>query len=221
MSESQGMEPTIELALVTDEEIEAVRALEAVADLLPKTRADVYQWKWVVITLHNALQGYMVLALQGTWPVQVLPNRQTKKLLKAAADGDFAFVTDDHHMDNLPGLYEKIKAPKRMSSFMDSKSFTPYGTCDESVARLCTLRNGFIHFLPKIRRIYVGDLPRMVTDCVGIIEFLVRESQTITWHLNSNHERQSEVLIEVVRSEAARLQAANNAVEPATPGLHA
>lgn len=48
--------------LDTDEALEAVLSLEMVRDQLLKVEQNLHYWKWVIIALHNALQGYMVLA---------------------------------------------------------------------------------------------------------------------------------------------------------------
>lgn len=49
--------------LRTDEHEEAVRSLEWAEAQARSLGEDSYQWKWVLISLHNAVQGFMVLAL--------------------------------------------------------------------------------------------------------------------------------------------------------------
>ena len=50
----------------TDDEIEAVYALEKALAELRVARGQPYNWKWAILALHNALQGFMVLALRFT-----------------------------------------------------------------------------------------------------------------------------------------------------------
>lgn len=49
--------------LRTSEQEEAVRSLEFAAHQAKEIVNDPYSWKWVLISLHNAAQGFMVLAL--------------------------------------------------------------------------------------------------------------------------------------------------------------
>ncbi len=49
----------------TDETKEALQALELFGDSLKRVSDDVYFWKWCLVSLHNALQGFMILSLSG------------------------------------------------------------------------------------------------------------------------------------------------------------
>ena len=57
--------------LRTDDEIEAVYALDKALAELRLARSQPYNWKWVILALHNALQGFMVLALRFTNPALI------------------------------------------------------------------------------------------------------------------------------------------------------
>jgi hypothetical protein len=51
--------------LRTDEAEEAVSSLESAAEFLAAVRSDPYRWTWVILALHSAVQGFMILALRG------------------------------------------------------------------------------------------------------------------------------------------------------------
>jgi hypothetical protein len=69
--------------LTTDEQLEAVGALEVAAAFLEAAETGpVRSWKWSIVALHNA----MVLALQSTWSVGVLHREQRVKKVKAESD---------------------------------------------------------------------------------------------------------------------------------------
>ena len=55
----------------TDEAIEAVYALDKALAELQLARGQPYNWKWAILALHNALQGFMVLALRFTNPALI------------------------------------------------------------------------------------------------------------------------------------------------------
>src|SRR5262245_58486709 len=54
---------SMDLWLRTDEIQEAVLSLEAAYDFAERCKSELYYWKWTLIALHNAVQGFMVIAL--------------------------------------------------------------------------------------------------------------------------------------------------------------
>jgi hypothetical protein len=65
--------------LRTDEVEEAISAIEMVAESVAGVKADIYRWKWALIALHSAVQGFMVLALRGS---NGLPHSKTTLRLR-------------------------------------------------------------------------------------------------------------------------------------------
>jgi hypothetical protein len=53
------------MSLKTDTQSDAVASLRLAVDTMGRVGSDIALWKWVVISLHNAVQGFMVLALEG------------------------------------------------------------------------------------------------------------------------------------------------------------
>jgi len=76
-------------ALEYDEELDAVSSLEHLAEQLPRVIQAPYYWKWVILSLHNAFQGFMVLALQGTSSLRVLKPRSEKEWREAYESGHY------------------------------------------------------------------------------------------------------------------------------------
>ena len=48
----------------TDEENEATDALYMAARFAEQAATDIRMWRWVIMALHNAVQGFMVLSLR-------------------------------------------------------------------------------------------------------------------------------------------------------------
>lgn len=69
--------------LRTNEREEAVRSLEWARSQAALLACDPYAWKWVLISLHNAAQGFMVLALWGGNGLLALRVSVAAKWLKA------------------------------------------------------------------------------------------------------------------------------------------
>lgn len=184
-----------------DEAKDAVFSLEVSADHLEKAGDDPRHWKWVIIALHNALQGFMVLVLRGSNSLDVLKERSRKKWMEAYNKGEPIYLPED--LDNFNELYEKIQKPKFMLMSVESKTFSPSGTQSESVEDLRFLRNSFIHFVPKMWSIEVSGCPQLVEDCVGIIHFLVFDSGNILWHDESLEGKTGDLIEQIRRQDNA------------------
>ncbi len=212
--------------LRTDEALEAVTSLEMVCDQLPKVMDNPHSWKWVAISLHNALQGYMVLALRGSHGLNVLTKKCKKDWLSAYWKKPRVFP--ERKMDSFLNLYKKIQAGRElydeqircgrkldrknsdlMMRYMNSQPFKPEGTQTDSVERLNDLRNEFIHFVPMLVSLELGGLPQIVQDCIDIIDFLAFECGNILWH-DKSLETKSRDLIKRIRLQLKAVAEVNS-----------
>jgi len=183
--------------LRTDESQESMVSLEMVCEQLSRVRDDPHSWKWVIVALHNALQGYMVMALQGSNYLNIFNKDGSKKWLAyySQKTGDYPEL----YVDSFLNLYKKIKNSGLMSRYVHSRPFKPTGTQTESVMILKELRNDFIHYFPGSLSLEVSGFPKMVQDCIDIIAFLAFESRNILWH-DEDLEVRTGNLIETIRS---------------------
>lgn len=182
--------------LETNEHEEAVRSLECAAVWTTNTCSDPYFWKWVLISIHNAAQGFMVLALWQGNGLLTLPSKTARKWCEAYEKG-MPFPED--RLDEFLNLYCKVK---------DSQSFHTIGVGpfvataehDESFKLLNSLRNKFIHFTPKGWRIGVTGLPNICLHVLDLIEFFGWEIPAILWHQKIHQIRARRALDEMRRS---------------------
>jgi hypothetical protein len=161
----------------TDTVREAVTALESLNVLLHGVFIDVTQWKWVLQTLHSALQAFMVAALQGTSPVRVLKPLSKKELQKQAS-GKYV----ERKLKPFLELYDCIQDEQIMAQYTTSQIFKPNLTQDNHVKELNRVRNGFVHFTPKSYIYDVWELPALTQDIIEIIRFLAFKSENVPWH---------------------------------------
>jgi len=165
--------------LRTDEYEETKTSLEMVCEQLPKVVDELHKWKWVIISLHNAMQGCMVLALRGGDSLDVMNKEDKEKWLAyRLKSAPFPIVS----LDKFLSLYKKIKKVKFMKRYTQSQRFKPKGTQTDSVKMLNRLRNQFIHYFPMNLSLEVSGLLAMVQDCIDIIDFLAFECGNILWH---------------------------------------
>lgn len=171
--------------LRTDEAEEAVSGLESTAEFLGMVRSDPYRWKWVILALHSAAQGFMVLALRGGNGLLALRDDVAAAWLEAYRnEGPFPI----EKLDSFLNLYKKVKSD-RACLFSDSRPFVPKDTEGHSIRKLNKLRDDFIHFTPKGWSLELAGLPRICAESLNMIEFLYRESGNIFLHEESQCRR--------------------------------
>lgn len=164
--------------LRTDEREEAVRSLEWAAAQSRSIAKDPYQWKWVLVALHNAVQGFMVLSLWNGNGLLALRDKVAAKWLDAHRNGGEYPV---EKLDEFLNLYKKVKN-KDNFHVIDAGPFIPRATHDDSFIRLNSLRNEFTHFTPKGWSLELRGLPRICLDTLDLIEFFGWNSTAILWH---------------------------------------
>lgn len=157
--------------LRTDEREDVVNTLEFVALVAETLGEKPLNWKWIIIGLHNALQGALVCALSGTDGTGALADKSKKKMLQWFEDHRSKPDTllPGTWLAGLMTLYKKATSPPGMSAL----GGTPLQTTtqqDKDVALLNNLRREFVHFEPKGWSIESAGLPRIVLNVSAIIE---------------------------------------------------
>jgi hypothetical protein len=176
--------------LRTDEMEEAVSGLEAASEWSAHIAERADYWKWVILALHNATQGFMVLALRGSDGLRPLKNHIAAEWRAAYREGGKYPVEE---LDSFLNLYKKVKSDD-MLFFAHSKKFVPVRSQGRSIKRLNLLRNNFVHFLPRSWSLEVSGLPQVAEDCLALVEFLGFESGNVVWFEEILRDRTSAAL---------------------------
>jgi hypothetical protein len=196
----------------------AAFALRMVSEMLSKVPDDPRYWIWVIISLHSSLQGFMVSALRSGLDIHLMSeskrHEKDRKVYsdynKALQDGTVQVFNARHgdlpepYLSDFINLFKKIQCEDMMR---DGESFKPSALHCQSFEDLNNLRNGFIHFFPKLHWQKVDHLLDVVLNCLDIIDFLAFKS------LNSvfgNEATRSEAAhaIDAIRETAAGLVSA-------------
>ena len=188
-------------ALKYDERLDAVASLEILAELLPRTLSIPHLWKWVLLSLHNALQGFMVLALQGTNALAVL-TEETARAWMEAYEAD-TVPTKRPRLDKFMALYDKIKSDA-MLTLAHSRIFVPSTEQDGNVERLNSDRNSFVHYVPALSLMDARVWTKITLDVVPIIEFLALESNNVMFYESGQREK-VKALCSLIGAEASAL----------------
>lgn len=175
--------------LRTNESVEVVSDSEMFSEQLRRVTVDPHRWKWTIIALHSGIQGMIVLALRGSNGLNVLQEEDRKRWLDWYSDGQRDEVRPrDLKLASFLTLYGRIKGAQ-MLLYTDSQKFVPKGTQGSSIKKLNRLRNEFVHFTPKVWALEVGGLPAIVSDCLGIAEYLAWESGNVVFAEQDLRER--------------------------------
>ena len=160
--------------LRVDEREDLVNSLEHAVEIARTVRSEPRNWKWLLIVIHNALQGALVSVLTGTAGLGALEKKCMNEWLdwhekrragkKAPPPKEFLASPLD--------LYSRAKEKHFMCEF----GGTPIRTTkdqDADVRRLNWFRGELIHFKSRIWSIEIEGLPRIVLSAVDIIAQLL------------------------------------------------
>lgn len=168
------MEPSLDF----DKHNVAQTSLRVLLHFLNSVKTDPLYWQWVYISLHSAVQGYMVLALTGTNSLLTFRDKDAKSWLKSY---DANQNLPDCRLDSFLKLYSKTKS-KRFLLYTDSQKFVPTKSQDKNIRNLNKFRNDFIHYKYDGFMMIQGPSPfQIVMDGLDFIDFLAFKSNNVTW----------------------------------------
>jgi hypothetical protein len=180
-----------------DEEQEAVEGARFLKLMLRQARADPYFWKWVVVAMHNAVHACFVLALKGTWPVNLLPDEIRKKVLREQHSRNFDARVYDAKIAPFLELYKRVQNDDFMLLLTISKSLPGDTDRDESIEWLNRTRNEFIHTRSMTYIRDVSAYPRRLLHALSVMDFLVRQSGNVHFFKDQNAQDMENELAQV------------------------
>ena len=164
--------------LRTDEEAEAANAMQMAAHFAEELEGDPRLWRWVIIALHNAIQGAMVLSLRHGNGLLALTDECFKQWMEAH-ESQTPYPVEK--LDSYLNLYKKVKHTK-IGQIGGNQRFVAKGSEGKNIKRLNSLRNEFIHFTPKGWSLEIDGLPQICQDASRLVSFLGWETQNIFWY---------------------------------------
>lgn len=156
----------------TDEREDILSSLKLFIDSQKNVVDDDSYWKWSIISLHSAVQSAMAFHLSFSNDLLVMTQTDAEAWLTAHYNETAYPVTQ---MDSFLNLYKKIKANPILGY-----KFEPNGQKGRSIKTLNTLRNEFIHFMPKGWSIELSGMPSIFRDCLNIVSEL-GEANEVRW----------------------------------------
>ena len=159
--------------LRTDERDDLLASLKLVCVSARECQRDIQFWKWILVGTHSSLQAAIVFHLSFGNNLLVAKPKYAKKWLEAhRTEGNYPNMQMDFFLE----LYEKAKAQEVLGFRLATQA-----SQDESVEMLVTLRNEFVHFMPKGWAIELAGLPGICLNALGVIELLLRGPMQKRW----------------------------------------
>jgi len=166
-----------------------ITSLEMLVHSLKTVKEKDTYWQWIYITLHSAVQAFMVLALSEKGSMPTYSEKSKKKRGKAKVENK---DLPGFRLDCFMSLYDKTKG--------DSIKFIPSGSQDWSISKLHDRRNDFVHYQNTASIMSLSESPfAIMTDCLDYIEFLAFQSNNIIWH-DEQYKTETEKLLAECRS---------------------
>ena len=206
----------------TDECLDVLASLEHCALSLRQTQQSDRAWKWVVLSLHSALQGAMVCHLSGTAEEGALKKTSAKEWCEwheKDRRGEIPYIQEGidefgtpimriaRKEDNPP--QDIVASASELFSRLSCSSKRIESSCgaiikiterqNTAFTRLHNLRNKFTHFSPKGWSIELVYIEETIEDILDIVCLILDDS----WPFRHIPERDMDVLrstIEEIRS---------------------
>jgi hypothetical protein len=201
------VQQTYEVWLRTDEIGELIDAIEFSAEVGTKVQTSISHWKWLILALHNALQGACTCALRGHDTSGLLV------LTKETARAVWTWLETTRQNPGAPKPEEKL-APmldlykRTRRQLPEPHRLLANSERDRDVRKLNDLRNTFTHFIPQGFSLEVSGMPRIALHCCNVIEHLCINHPTFWHHLNAERRQRIRLALDQVRRVMEAIQLA-------------
>lgn len=190
----------------TDNLSEPYNALRMTEYFISQINEDEYNLKWSIISMHNSLQGFMVLALRGTSDLPVIKYSKKNKG-KSVYD---ILSNPDNQLDYFLNLFDKIQNDKFMRKYIGSKTFICEDDTKQSVEWLNETRNNFIHYLLSAYSIEIESCIFSLSQSNKVINFLLNESGNFSYQYKANEVQDMNNLINSINQMTSNYLAHRN-----------
>ncbi len=161
------------LIVRVNEVSEPLNSIVMAREFLERSGQDPYYFKWTIIAMHNALQGFMVLALMGTSSLSIIRWKKEyngKTAYEVLADPDKKLV-------DFLELFKRIQSKQ----YMQTNEFRGVtDSINSSIEELNRMRNQFIHYLPLGWSIETQGIAQVLLDSLSVITFLTNDCPEAT-----------------------------------------
>lgn len=191
-----------------DEREDLINTLQHAAQISSTLAATPMNWKWMLIAIHNALQGTLVCVLSGSHGTGALSTKSARAIwdwYEAPSEDPRAKHPKEWLAPPLE-LYARAKQQDYMNEFGGSPISTTSDE-DHDVLQLNRLRRGLAHYTPRLWDIETAGLPRIVLNTLGVIERLLGHP-ALSFRLKKEQSARAHDSIGQIRGRLLRLRLA-------------
>lgn len=205
-----------------DERLDVLASLEMCAISLTHTRQTERAWKWVVLSLHSALQGAMVCHLSGTAQLGALTKQSASNWLawynnkrpsetEAMQENidefgvplthaeDNGVPAPDAYVASADVLFERLYCESKRVEVSFGEVISVTEQQKKSFDRLHRLRNNFTHFSPKGWSIELDYIKETICDVLQVLGLILDDSWTLI-HMSDEDRRALNSKFEEIKS---------------------
>ena len=184
--------------ICTDERQDVLASLEQCALSLLQAQQSDRAWKWVILSLHSALQGAMVCHLSGSARLGSLIEQKAKKSLEWLK-GDRRGNSPKEFVAPAGELFKRLSCPSLRIEGGCGGIISISEEQRKSFKRLNDLRNELTHFSPKGWSIEIKFIEESIDDVLDILSLILNDD----WPFQNMPEEDKSALeskIEEIRS---------------------
>lgn len=195
----------------TDETQDVLASLQHCIMCLAETHSTPSTWKWVILSLHSALQGAMVCHLSGTVNIGALTPKSARQWYEwheRDRRRDLDYIDDGVNELGPPARRPRdlrdetprtlVACAQELFKRLNSESARIESGCGRiieitpaqktSFKRLHALRNGFTHFSPKGWSIEIQLIKEISLDMLDVIDEIA-DDQWAFLHMSAEDKR--------------------------------
>ncbi len=194
----------------TDERQDVLASLHHCLLCLAETERSAGTWKWVILSLHSALQGAMVCLLSGPANLGALTQDCARKWIEWHARdrrGEIEYIDDVDefglpfsrprntrdrpprtHVASAPKLFERLDSESARIELGYGRIIEITNSQKQSFETLHALRNGFTHFSPKGWSIEIQLIKEITLDMLDVID-QIADDQWAFLHMSAEDKR--------------------------------
>lgn len=159
----------------TDEQLDVLASLESCADSLARTRESDRAWKWVVLSLHSALQGAMVCHLSGSLKIGALKDECAEAWLKWLHGRKRGEKAPKIYVASAPQLLKRLTGSARPNDPDCGGILKVTEAQCKSFKSLHALRNEFTHLPPQAWSIEIELIRESTKGVLDILESIASD----------------------------------------------
>lgn len=185
-----------EIYLRVDEGEDVLGSLEHCKYCLAGITDEPSHWKWLIISLHNAVQGAMVCHLSGTAQLGALEKKSASRWLDHLTGSRCPRPAPREHLADFIELLSRLSSPDRRLELAGSIIEVTENR-RRSLKKLNDLRRNFTHFTPKGWSIELSGMPKIIEDAIAIIEDIGAANWAFRHLEEGNAERLTDLLLQI------------------------